>query len=195
MTAEQLAEKFHNTYERMAPEHGYETRKDSAVPWESVPAKNKGLMIAVCKELLATCQELTIEQLTARFYVVKSQRDRFVEFCRAVLPSNGQDTWDHSTGDMFRQLIERDRASLMELLDRAASFCPVPIQDEIRKAIAKRKDTVHPARLVEALKAIADPEHCLTANSAQGLRDIAAAALQEIDPKNDYSSCVGVGSD
>lgn len=76
MTAEQLAEKFHNTYERLAPEHGYETRKDSAVPWENVPQKNKSLMIAVCKELLATCQELSIEELTARFYQVKDERDR-----------------------------------------------------------------------------------------------------------------------
>ncbi len=51
-TAEQLAEKFHCTYEKLAPDYGYETRKDSAVPWESVPEKNKRLMIAVCGEIL-----------------------------------------------------------------------------------------------------------------------------------------------
>jgi hypothetical protein len=47
MTPEELAQLFHETYERLAPEHGYETRKDSAVPWKDVPPKNKGLMIAV----------------------------------------------------------------------------------------------------------------------------------------------------
>ena len=49
--AEQLAEKFHNTYERLAPEHGYETRKESAGAWEDVPENNKRLMIAVCQEI------------------------------------------------------------------------------------------------------------------------------------------------
>jgi hypothetical protein len=52
MTSEQLAARFHEAYERLAPSHGYETRKQSAVPWDSVPEQNKRLMIAVCAELL-----------------------------------------------------------------------------------------------------------------------------------------------
>lgn len=47
--SEQLAKLFHETYERLAPNFGYETRKDSAVPWEDVPARNKHLMIAVAE--------------------------------------------------------------------------------------------------------------------------------------------------
>jgi predicted kinase len=50
--AEALARRFHETYERLAPDFGYETRKASAVPWENVPEKNKNLMRAVCAELL-----------------------------------------------------------------------------------------------------------------------------------------------
>jgi hypothetical protein len=50
--AERIAQAFHETYERLAPEHGYETRKASAVPWSEVPPNNAGLMIAVCNELL-----------------------------------------------------------------------------------------------------------------------------------------------
>jgi trehalose-6-phosphatase len=49
---EELAQLFHETYERLAPSHGYETRKDSAVPWKAVPEKNKNLMIAVCAEII-----------------------------------------------------------------------------------------------------------------------------------------------
>lgn len=45
--SEQLAKLFHETYERLAPDFGYETRKASAVPWEQVPERNKRLMIAV----------------------------------------------------------------------------------------------------------------------------------------------------
>jgi hypothetical protein len=54
MTPEQLAGLFHETYERLAPQFGYETRKETAVSWDDIPADNpnKRLMIAVCGEVL-----------------------------------------------------------------------------------------------------------------------------------------------
>lgn len=52
--AERLAQQFHETYERLAPSHGYETRKASAVPWHDVPEQNKRLMIDVCVHLIET---------------------------------------------------------------------------------------------------------------------------------------------
>lgn len=52
MTPEELARRFHETYERLAPAHGYETRKESAKPWAEVPEKNKKLMTAVAAEIL-----------------------------------------------------------------------------------------------------------------------------------------------
>jgi hypothetical protein len=54
--AEQLAQRFHETYERLAPSFGYETREASAKPWADVPDQNKRLMIAVCGEILASTQ-------------------------------------------------------------------------------------------------------------------------------------------
>lgn len=50
---EDIAKAFHERYERLAPEHSYETRKASAVPWEQVPENNKSLMMAVVRSLLA----------------------------------------------------------------------------------------------------------------------------------------------
>lgn len=50
--AEAVARAFHETYELLAPEHGYATRKESRVPWSKVPEQNKGLMIEVCRTLL-----------------------------------------------------------------------------------------------------------------------------------------------
>jgi hypothetical protein len=47
-----LAQLFHESYERLAPQFDYKTRIDSAVPWRNVPRQNKKLMIAVCDELL-----------------------------------------------------------------------------------------------------------------------------------------------
>lgn len=49
---EELAQTFHEIYERLAPNFNYKTREASAVPWEDVPENNKRLMIAVCKELM-----------------------------------------------------------------------------------------------------------------------------------------------
>ena len=53
ITPEELAEKFHATYEGAAEAMGYTTRRDSAVPWAQVPKKNKALMVATCAEVLA----------------------------------------------------------------------------------------------------------------------------------------------
>jgi hypothetical protein len=52
--AETIASLFHATYETLAPEHGYETREASAVPWDDVPANNKALMIATVQHMLDT---------------------------------------------------------------------------------------------------------------------------------------------
>lgn len=52
-SAEKLAQTFHEVYERLAPEFGYETRKDSAVQWEDVPEKNRRLMTATCGVILS----------------------------------------------------------------------------------------------------------------------------------------------
>jgi hypothetical protein len=53
-TAELIAGAFHATYETLAPEHKYETREASAVPWADVPEDNKALMIATVQLLLDT---------------------------------------------------------------------------------------------------------------------------------------------
>lgn len=50
--AEAIAREFHEAYERLAPKHGYSTRKESAVPWQDVPQQNRELMIAVVEDLL-----------------------------------------------------------------------------------------------------------------------------------------------
>lgn len=50
--AERIAKAFHEAYEELAPEHGYETRQASAVPWEDVPEENRNLMVATVQRLL-----------------------------------------------------------------------------------------------------------------------------------------------
>lgn len=50
--AEDLAQRFHEAYERLAPDYGYRTREASAVPWKDVPAANQLLMIATAQAVL-----------------------------------------------------------------------------------------------------------------------------------------------
>lgn len=56
-TPEQLALLFHDTYERLAPSHGWQTQERSRKPWEEVPSENKSLMIAVASEVLAALSQ------------------------------------------------------------------------------------------------------------------------------------------
>ena len=50
--ASNLAQTFHETYERLAPDFGYRTREASAKPWDDVPEQNRALMIATCAEII-----------------------------------------------------------------------------------------------------------------------------------------------
>ena len=50
--AEEIARAFHETYERLAPSHGYETREASAKPWSEVPEQNRTLMVATVRDLI-----------------------------------------------------------------------------------------------------------------------------------------------
>lgn len=52
ITPDELARFFHESYEKLAPRFGYETRKESAKPWEEVPEQNKKLMLAVAEAVL-----------------------------------------------------------------------------------------------------------------------------------------------
>jgi Caspase domain len=51
--AESVAKLFHEAYERLAPAFGYETRRETRLPWEKVPERNRRHMIASTAEVLA----------------------------------------------------------------------------------------------------------------------------------------------
>ena len=57
VTAEELASRFHEIYEHLAPHFGYRTREASAVPFDQIPANNRRLMIATCGAILKYLQE------------------------------------------------------------------------------------------------------------------------------------------
>jgi hypothetical protein len=57
----ELAILFHNTYERLAPSFGYETRLDTKSFETNTP--NGMLMIAVCKEIIKWQEQKMTKQL------------------------------------------------------------------------------------------------------------------------------------
>lgn len=59
--AESLARLFHETYERLAPQYGYETREDTKEFDAESP--NGKLMIAVCGEVAARLAQPTPESV------------------------------------------------------------------------------------------------------------------------------------
>jgi len=65
MNAIQLAKMFHESYEELAPQFGYETREASRKPWEDVPEKNQKLMIAVAGKILLAQASPQRPQLSA----------------------------------------------------------------------------------------------------------------------------------
>lgn len=73
MNPERIAQQFHETYERLAPEFAYVTRTSSAVPWAEVPEKNKELMIAVCKEIFSLPEDPEIDQMCSGLTKIAKQ--------------------------------------------------------------------------------------------------------------------------
>ena len=79
---EALAERFHDTYERLAPEHGYETRQESAVPWSDVPEPNRRLMIATVREVMG---EITAAAQLASLRAALAAAEERVERAESAL--------------------------------------------------------------------------------------------------------------
>ena len=89
--AERIAKAFHESYERQAPAFGYETREDSAVPWEDVPEQNKSLMIAVVDDLLANRVIASGNLVEAAASAVEAYREQSVGYSD---PNGGPEALD-----------------------------------------------------------------------------------------------------
>lgn len=62
MSPDELARLFHETYEGLAPQFGYKTRKRSRVSWEEVPDDNKALMVATAAVVLDRLRDERAQQ-------------------------------------------------------------------------------------------------------------------------------------
>jgi hypothetical protein len=81
---EPIARAFHEAYERLAPAHGYTTRKESAKPWSEVPKSNRDLMTAT---VLALFDQGTIA------WVAPAATPDDPEVIQTFLPEGGTDEY------------------------------------------------------------------------------------------------------
>ena len=114
-SAEQLAQLFHETYERLALEFGYRTREASAKPWADVPAKNKALMIAVCAEIVKYVIEPELARLQVAQKLAEQQHraainelEEFRSDCIRLRAEHDRDLFNlkASNSDMWHELRE-----------------------------------------------------------------------------------------
>lgn len=73
LTDDQLARRFHDSYERMAPKLGYTTRPDSAVEWNDVPTVNRVLMRNTVREVVRPL----LNAATERAEKAEAELDRY----------------------------------------------------------------------------------------------------------------------
>lgn len=131
---EAVARAFHETYERLAPEHGYETRKASAVPWEQVPANNRALMVDVADTVLARLSHSASDELLdfeGRYFAARdevarleAERDRLqavVDVADDFWPliesiyDQARGTWEHDDPRMKYVTVQISKVDLPTL--------------------------------------------------------------------------------
>ena len=71
LSGRELAGVFHNIYEKLAPQYGYETRKDTKAFDANSP--NGKLMIATCDEIIAIlriCTDTTHDEINRMDFIL-----------------------------------------------------------------------------------------------------------------------------
>jgi|HubBroStandDraft_6_1064221.scaffolds.fasta_scaffold00062_34 hypothetical protein len=139
-TAEQIAQAFHETYERLAPDFGYKTREASAKPWAEVPEQNKMLMIAVVQALLAG--DVITTRLPGGTTTGAAASDVNAQQLAAVLEQIYTYSSDDDIRDHVRQVVKALRGNGLIFL----SGPPQSDEDRIRGAMAEAQD--HPGRTI-----------------------------------------------
>lgn len=129
--AAELAQRFHETYERLAPSFGYETRKESAKPWSEVPDQNKRLMTAVCSEIIDTLhaqQPCGCEKLreAAQTFVDRLKVIHDNPLYQTIWLSAANHGIDYSNGPKY----EKELAALVEVLAQPCQQPQASVESE-----------------------------------------------------------------
>src|SRR5579885_673389 len=134
MTPEDIARLFHETYERLAPQFGYETRKESAVAWSDVPAANRKLMIAVAGVVSARlAEEQKLLPIPAQVEAMHSKIRAFIE----------NEAWQGFKVTLITGYLETQYAPTLASRDEISPTHAEYITCEVKARFSV--DAVHPA--------------------------------------------------
>jgi hypothetical protein len=126
---EQLARTFHNIYERLAPDYGYETRKETRDFDPTTP--NGRLMAAVCREILLYHLPTDEKEATSNDAALK-RKQVIADFVCAILHGDEvHRAWLRDAGDAFitGKPIPPPRDSKGKLADAGLNFVTLRIKD------------------------------------------------------------------
>ncbi len=145
--AETIARRFHETYERLAPDFGYRTREASAKPWDDIPPHSRALMIHTAMEVRNWLTDATLDGLrtwTPILAEVSDERERQVA-------KWGEQNHPDGTG--------RDGDAEMARLDRAKCKANGPDEDNFRdilqEEVSEAFAETHPKALRNELVQVA----------------------------------------
>jgi len=62
LTAEKLARKFHDEYERLAPEFGWKSQESCRKGFDELPESNRELMVEVARQVIVWIVETMLEE-------------------------------------------------------------------------------------------------------------------------------------
>lgn len=122
-----LTRQFHEAYERLAPEFGYRTREESAVPWEQVPAANRALMYETVAKVMGPLLE-QLRQAEANAALMLSKNGLLRSENRTLAEQIEKERQEHEAWrariteevKAERKQAERDKAEFGATMDAAA---------------------------------------------------------------------------
>ena len=186
-TNEELAQAFHEAYERLAPVFNYKTRDESAVAWEDVPENNKRLMVAVVSEVRELFQppvpdeaKLDAGQIVATMMgtgTAQGIADAATEKAYPLGYKDGQDSRDAEVAEL-REQLDAARESHAELLGHAEDI------EQLKRELDAALEQVR--ALVEALEAhrIATDRQYACAMGTPKARNFLMEANQQVADAN-----------
>jgi len=146
MGCETLAREFHEAYERLAPEFGYETRRESAVPWEDVPEANRRLMEATVAHVMATERRASIVKLLEVVLGPINTEEAALAAIEAVCGALGirPDGVDHQAAHALQPLLYGVEG---EEWPRWLGHLPWDVRADYRRVVELARATISGARI------------------------------------------------
>lgn len=115
---EEYTHRFHEAYERRAPDYGWKTQAESAVPWDEVPVMNRALMLDTVNEVFGPLIKER-DELLAEVESLKCCGN-----CGQMADYNAGTENEFTECPLVRAIPDRDVRSDWDYMDGCCYFTP-----------------------------------------------------------------------